>query len=202
VGKIASAGCKTRRSRWITTPLRAYCWCALALALGCSLSSAQAPKPTESQVKAAYLYNFGKFITWPADRIMATDAFKICVLGKDPFGAILDETVEGEKINEKKIQILRISRVQEAFGCNILFISSSEENHLPGIVTEAERMPVLTVSDIPHFAERGGTIGLVKQEDRVRFEVNRTRAEECHLGLSSELLKVAVKVIGSSPGKR
>lgn len=78
-------------------------------------------------------------------------------------------------------------------------MSSSEEKRLPVIISEAQRMHVLTVSDMPHFAERGGTIGLVNQEDRIRFEVNRTRAEECHLGLSSELLKVAVKVIGGRP---
>lgn len=161
-----------------------------------SFAPAQASKATESQVKAAYLYNFGKFVTWPNDSSKSSDAFEICVLGKDPFGPILDETVQGDKINGKKIEILRLARLQEASGCNILFISSSEESHLSGIVTEAQRMHLLTVSDIPHFAERGGTIGLVNQEDRIRFEVNRTRAEQCHLGLSSELLKVAVKVIG------
>ena len=152
-------------------------------------------------MKSAYLYNFGKFITWPPDPAKSPDAFEICVLGKDPFGPILDETVKGEKINGRKIEIRRILRVSEASGCNILFISSSEENHLPGIVAETPRMHLLTVSDIPRFAERGGTIGLVSQEDRIRFEVNRKRAEESHLGLSSELLKVAVKVIGGEPAR-
>jgi YfiR/HmsC-like len=160
---------------------------------------AQAPRPSESQVKAAYLYNFGKFVTWPSDRAATSEVFYICVLGKDPFGSVLDETVNGERIDGKKIGVLRISRVQEAGSCNILFVSSSEEKRLPTIILEAQRVHVLTVSDIPHFAERGGTIGLVNHEDRIRFEVNRTRAEECHLGLSSELLKVAVKVIGGKP---
>lgn len=160
---------------------------------------AQASRPSESQVKAAYLYNFGKFVTWPSDRAVTSEAFYICVLGKDPFGHVLDETVNGERIDGKKIGVLRISRVQEARSCSILFVSSSEEKRLPVIISEAQRMHVLTVSDMPHFAERGGTIGLVNQEDRIRFEVNRTRAEECHLGLSSELLKVAVKVIGGRP---
>lgn len=176
---------------------RLPCCCTLLLAiLASSFASAQTSRASESQVKAAYLYNFGKFVTWPNDLSKSSDAFEICVLGKDPFGAILDDTVQGDKINGKKIEILRLSRPQEMSGCNILFVSSSEENHLPGIVAEAQRMHVLTVSDMPHFAERGGTIGLVNQEDRIRFEVNRTRAEQCHLGLSSELLKVAVKVIG------
>ncbi len=178
---------------------RLPCCCTLLLAiLASSFALAQASRATESQVKAAYLYNFGKFVTWPTDQAKSSGAFEICVLGKDPFGPILDETVQGDKINGKEIEILRLSHLQEASGCNILFVSPSEESHLHGIVAEAQRMHVLTVSDIPHFAERGGTIGLVKQEDRIRFEVNRTRAEQCHLGLSSELLKVAVKVIGGN----
>lgn len=179
---------------------RLLCWYALALTIAASsLGSAQTSRPTDSQVKAAYLYNFGKFVTWPADKVKSADTFEICVLGKDPFGPVLDETVQGEKINDKKIKILRTSRLQDAAACNILFVSSSEENHLPGIIVEAQRMHLLTVSDLPHFAERGGTIGLLNEEDRIRFEVNRTRADECHLSLSSELLKVAVKVIGGNP---
>lgn len=173
--------------------------CAAVVLLACALSWAQASKPSESQVEAAYLYNFGKFVTWPSDRAATSEPFNICVLGKDPFGPLLDETVNGEQIDGKKVGISRISKIQEIRSCNIVFISSSEEKRLPTIVVEAQRMHVLTVSDMPHFAERGGTIGLINHNDRIRFEVNRTRAEECHLGLSSELLKVAVRVIGGKP---
>jgi hypothetical protein len=80
-----------------------------------------------------------------------------------------------------------------------LFISSSEEGRLPAILVEAQRMHVLTVSDMPHFAERGGIIGLVNQQGRVRFEVNLKMAEQTPLLLSSELLKVAIRVIQSKP---
>ena len=202
MGKIGSAEIRTQGPPWIGIALRACYWSIfLFVILAGSFSAAQASKPTESQVKATYLYNFGKFVTWPIDRAAVSGAFAICILGKDTLGPILDETVQGEKINDKRIQVLRISKLSEMSACNILFISSSEENHLPGIIAEAQRVHVLTVSDIPRFAERGGTIGLVNQEDRIRFEVNRTRAEECHLGLSSELLKVAVKVIGGNPGR-
>ena len=171
-----------------------------AVLLSCALLWAQTARPSESQVEAAYLYNFGKFVTWPSDRVNTSDDFTICVLGKDPFGPVLDETVNGEQIDGKNVAIRRISRVQEVRSCNILFVSSSKEERLPAIIVEAQRMHVLTVSDIPHFAERGGTIGLVNHKDRIRFEVNRARAEACHLGLSSELLKVAVRVIGGKPG--
>jgi len=169
------------------------------LFFGVLLCSAQDSKPTESQVKAAYLYNFGKFVTWPADRAAASAVFQICVLGHDPFGSVLDSTVLGESIDGKKITVQRMTRIQDASGCSILFISSSEESRLAAILPEAQRLHALTVSDIPHFAERGGTIGLVNHQDRIRFEVNRTMAEQCHLQLSSELLKVAIRVIQSKP---
>jgi YfiR/HmsC-like len=194
------AGVCNQCARWARLAIgRCPVRCSAVVLLSSALLWAQAPRPSESQVKAAYLYNFGKFVTWPSDRAATSEVFYICVLGKDPFGSVLDETVNGERIDGKKIGVLRISRVQEAGSCNILFVSSSEEKRLPTIILEAQRVHVLTVSDIPHFAERGGTIGLVNHEDRIRFEVNRTRAEECHLGLSSELLKVAVKVIGGKP---
>jgi YfiR/HmsC-like len=157
--------------------------------------AAQVTRPTEPEVKAAYLYNFGKFVTWPPDRIVASNPFEICIVGKDPFGKVLDATVSGERLGGRTIAIKRLSQVQQAGSCSILFVSSSEEEHLATILDSAHRFNLLTVSDLKHFAERGGVIGLVVQQDRVRFEVNRTAAERCHLQLSSELLKVAAKVI-------
>jgi hypothetical protein len=162
---------------------------------------AQQARPTESQVKAAYLYNFGKFVTWPEVRGPEAGSFEICILGKDPFGEVLDATVNGESIERKQIRVRRLATVQNAASCNILFISASEESRLSTILSVAQRLHLLTVSDIKHFAERGGVIGLVPQQERIRFEVNRSAAERCHLVLSSELLKVATRVIeNSSPG--
>jgi hypothetical protein len=144
-------------------------------------------------VEAAYLFNFGKFVTWPSAH--SADSFGICILGKDPFGEALDATVAGESIDHKQIKVLRISRLQEADACEILFVSSSEEAHLAVILSDAQRFHWLTVSDMKHFAERGGDIGMLRQENRVRFEVNRSAAEQSSLVLSSELLKVAARVI-------
>jgi hypothetical protein len=158
-------------------------------------SSAQQAHPTEAQVKAAYLYNFGKFVRWQVDRVAGSDSLDLCVLGKDPFGAVLDSTVQGESIEGRKITVRRLTAIPESSGCDILFVSLSEEGRLNVIIAAAQHSGMLTVSDIPHFAERGGIIGFVLQQDRVRFEVNRAAAERSHLILSSELLKVAGKVI-------
>jgi hypothetical protein len=165
------------------------------LIFSASLSWAQGPRPTVPQVEAAYLYNFGKFVTWPPDRTTDPDQFRICVLGKDPFGSVLDSTVAGERIGGRQIAVQRIAHVQQAAPCNILFITASEEGNLRPVLDEANRLHILTVSDVKRFAQRGGVIGLSVQEDRVRFVVNRKAAERSHLQLSSELLKVAFKVI-------
>jgi hypothetical protein len=166
----------------------------LALSLTATSSPAQEVHPTESQVKAAYLYNFGKFVGWQADRASA-DSFEICVLGKDPFGAVLDATVAGESIGGRKITIEKPPGIEQATGCSVLFVSLSEESRLAPILATAQKMSLLTVSDIPRFVERGGIIGLVAQQGKIRFEVNRSAAERSHLTLSSDLLKVAIKVI-------
>src|SRR2546423_13390518 len=83
---------------------------------------AQQANPTEYQVKAAYLYNFGKFVEWPA-RVPAGELFSVCVLGEDPFGTTLDKTIAGEDINGTKAVVRRVAKLQDAARCRILFIS-------------------------------------------------------------------------------
>jgi hypothetical protein len=158
-------------------------------------SLAEEVHPTESQVEAAYLYNFGRFVKWQDERSSESGSREICVFGKDPFGGVLDSTVAGESIDGKKITVRRPANIQDTSPCSILFVSSSEVNQLGSIFAAAQRYGVLTVSNIPHFAERGGIIEFVIQQGRIRFTVNRRAAEKSHVLLSSELLKVAVKVI-------
>ncbi len=148
--------------------------------------------PTDLQVKAVYLYKFGAFVQWP--NAPAKSSFPVCVLGRDPFGQTLDSTLSGGAIKENPIVTMRISNPQDASQCRIVFISSSEEPRLKSIIQVLGRMPVLTVSDIPHFTDRGGMIEFVLENGRVRFDVNLTSAEKAGLGLSSQLLKVASAV--------
>lgn len=177
----------------------------VVLAAVCFLTAcplAQQPRPTESQVKAAYVFNFGKFVNWQGAQVETQDSFKICILGKDPLGAVLESTVAGEQIGGKKITVERISKLPDDPVCSVMFISAAEASHVEAILAAARPLNVLTVSDMPHFAERGGMIGLVMQQDKIRFEVNRFAAEQSHLALSSELLKVATRVIERpTPGR-
>ena len=164
-------------------------------------SAAQLAHPTESQVKAVYLYNFAKFVRWQRNAGSA-NTFNICVLGQNPFGSNLDLTVAGESLGGKAIAPKNIANMRAAEDCRILFISSSEEGRLKEILREARHLNTLTVSDIPRFAQRGGMIEFVTQESRVRFEVNVEPIEKAGLTVSSELLKVAIKVMGSERAGR
>jgi hypothetical protein len=167
---------------------------AICFFLGPDNSTAQQSRPTEFQVKAAYLFNFGKFVRWPDTRSGA-DTLEICVLGRNPFGRVLDDTVKGETIGARKVVSRILPDIQDAAGCNILFVSPSEEDHLTKILSTAKQMGALTVSDIPRFVERGGMIEFVVQDERIRFAVNAVPVEEAGLTVSSELLKVATKVV-------
>ncbi len=183
-------------SHWSRAALTLARWLACALLSICILlppaQAAPDNKPTQYEVEAAYLFDFGKFIAWPGARSDAP--FLICVLGQDPFGQVLDHTVSGEKLSGRQVQDRRITRPQDATGCSILYISSSETARLSKILSTVQGAPVLTVSDIPDFVQQGGMIQFVLREGRVRFQVNLEPAQSNGLSMSSELLKVAVEV--------
>jgi hypothetical protein len=156
-------------------------------------------KPTEYEVKAAYLYNFGRFVKWPSRTgAPQSNSFNICVVGQDHFGAALnnlaDETIAGESVAVKRLQTSK-----DATNCRILYISASEDSQLEQILTVLEGSSVLTVSDMPQFSQRGGMVQFVFDGSRVRFEINLASADHAGLTLSSELLKLAVNVRKSSP---
>jgi hypothetical protein len=162
-------------------------------------SPAQQAKPSEYQVKAAYLYNFGRFVKWPQPASgEKNDSFAVCVLGQDPFGQTLDAALTGETLDGKPVKIRRLAKAQDAVDCRILFVSLTEERHLKEILAVIDQPGVLTVSEIPGFSQRGGIIQFVAEGDRVRFEINLANAESSRLVLSSELLKVAATVRRSS----
>jgi YfiR/HmsC-like len=157
-------------------------------------------KPSEYQVEAAYLFNFGKFVNWPSEAAEKnTGSFVICVLGDDPFGTSLDQLMGHGTVKGKGLVAKRITRVQDAAACQVLYISSSEASRAAKIISTLGNTSVLTVSDIPQFIERGGMIQFILDGGKVRFQVNLSAAENAGLVMSSELLKVAVSVRRSAP---
>ena len=152
-----------------------------------------ASSPSEYQVKAAYIYNFVKFITWNSESLGdSASAVVIGILGNDPFGPVLDETVAGKTVKGHPIKIKRLEEAEFPNPIHVLFISDSERNYLQWILKHAQlQQHVLTVSEMPGFIENGGMINLVMEGKNVRFEVNMDAVNKAGIKMSSKLLKLA-----------
>jgi hypothetical protein len=159
---------------------------------GTSAPSAREQPALEYQVKAAFLYNFAKFVEWPPQKAGAADSpLIIGILGKDPFAGALEAAVEGKKFNQHALVVRHVSSPAEARACHLLFISRSEDNRLPAIVKELSDSPVLTIGESDKFIARGGMINFIMVDNKVRFEINPEAAGEAGLRISSKLLHVA-----------
>jgi hypothetical protein len=156
---------------------------------------AQPVSPSEYQVKAAFLYNFAKFVEWPAEVFQDNKPFVIGIVGHDPFGGLIDEAVSGKTVRDRKITVNRYSKIEDAANSHILFVAGSEGEEVARILKRLGKAPVLTVSDIERFAEEGGMIQLVTDQNRVRFAVNVAAVDRAGLKPSSQLLKLA-QIVG------
>ncbi len=183
------------------TRLLARLGCALlCLFVAFPISAAISAQPvSEYDVEAAYLYNFGKFVRWP-DSAKKNSTFDICILGDNPFGGTLDKLIAKDHMGGRTIRKRIIGRSAEASGCAIVYISDSEARNLHRILAHLAGGSELLVSNLPDFTQSGGMIQFVLEGDRVRFKVNLNSANQSHLVLSSELLKVAVDVTGNPQG--
>ena len=163
-------------------------------------SAAAFGQPREYDVKAAFLLNFTRFIEWPASAFAdATTPFRICILGRDPFGHTLDEIVEGEAVNRHRLEVRRLTEIPAIQTCQIVFFGTAEKELLPSVGGPGRG--ILTVGDGENFVRAGGMIAFVIDHQRVRFDINLTVAEGAGLKLSSKLLNVARSVhkIGMGP---
>jgi hypothetical protein len=158
--------------------------------------AAAAESASEYQVKAAFLFNFAKFVEWPSDAFLNTDApLEICVLGQDPFGRDFEQVIIEKTVNGHRLEIAHPEGVPQARACQILFIVASEKQKVRDILQGLAGASVLTVGDAPGFAKMGGVINFVLDENRVRFEINVKAAERAHLKLSARLLTVAKLIV-------
>ena len=163
------------------------------MAAGAKLE-AQTPKPTEFEVEAAYLSNFGRFVEWPPTSASAAVQFNVCVLGTDPFGQLLDNALKGETIRGVPMMAKRIAGLEESGNCRVLYIGSSTDGRLKVALAALKTSSVLTVSDASDFTRLGGMIQFVLEGNKVRFEINLAAAQRASLSVSSELLKVATAI--------
>ena len=164
----------------------------VALAGGLNLH-ASAPPPTlgEYDIKAVFLLNFARFIEWPAAESATSLPIVIGVLGNDPFGDRLEKAVKGETVNNRPVAVKRITSAENAGGCAALFICRSERPRIAEILQRLDGQAILTVSDIPEFAQAGGMVGLVSDKGRIRLQINVDVAKAAKLVISSKLLRPA-----------
>ena len=157
----------------------------LCLVAWATLSSAQ-EATLEYRVKAAYLYNFAKYVEWPASAL-GTGPFTICVAGRNVFGAVLDEIVQDEEISERPI-VVRVILEPEP-GCHVVFVPQGAAT--TAYLRATRGAPVLTVGEGRNFVAQGGMVNFVIDGSSVRFEIDQATAERAGLRISSRLMRLA-----------
>jgi len=170
---------------------------AFILALACLTISrpAQAAGSTgperEYELKAAVLYHIMEYVEWPKESLPdQSGTIQIGLLGNIPFAAAL-EVLNGKPLQGRKVVVKKLDKPQDAGECQVIFISSSEKGRVSEIVSELKTRPILTVSEVEGFAERGGIVNLVAVQNRINMEINREAAKQSRLTISSQLLKLA-----------
>ena len=170
--------------------------CRLAfLSLAAAIGYVHADGPAvadEYQVKAAFLFNFAKFVEWPASAFKGpTDPIAICVLGRDPFGTALDDVVRNKTVANRGFVVREVSDAQQASNCQIVFVAASERKRFRSLLEELRGHSILTVGEADDFTASGGVINFKLKDARVRIEIDAGAAERARLRISSKLLSLA-----------
>lgn len=146
----------------------------------------------EYQVKAAFIYNFAKFVQWPAEAFQSpTEPIAICVLGQDPFGRSLQDTVAGRVIDRRSLIVRNVSGVKQAAGCHVLFVSSVENKRSSSTLADVKPLGILTIGESDVASADGPIITFKLAGGKVRFDINVEAAERQKLRISSRLLSLA-----------
>jgi uncharacterized protein DUF4154 len=162
-------------------------------------AAAQGVRASASEVQAVFLFNFAQFVDWPADAFPDAQApLVIGVLGKDPFGEVLDDIVRSETVRGRSFRVDRYRRVEDVKDCQILFISQSEAKRLDGILGALKNRPILTVTNSGDLDRTGGIIRFVLDESKIRLSIDLEAAQAARLTFSSKLLRSAAIVPPSS----
>jgi YfiR/HmsC-like len=155
-----------------------------------------AEKVSDYEVKAAYIYNFARFVEWPPEGFPdATAPVRFCILNNHSFEIELNRIVKGKSISGRRIDVIQVLDGEQARKCHVLFIGSSQNRETRHILEALQGANVLTVGESNHFMEEGGIINFVLKNDSVQFQINHKAANQAGLYISSRLLSVAARIV-------
>jgi hypothetical protein len=167
----------------------------LNLLIEAPFARAQVNSVSEYQLKAAFLFNFAKFVDWPPTAFASSRApIHFCLLGKDPFGSSLDALIQGKRINDREMDVRRVKKLGDIRVCQVVFIGSSGDMPLSEVFDSLKGGLAVTVGDSADFARRGGEIQLFLEDGRIRFSVNVDAVQRAGLTISAKLLALATIV--------
>lgn len=156
---------------------------------------AQSDTETEYRIKALYLLNFAKGVEWAAFCFpSSTTPITVAIIGEDPFGQVIDGVLSGRKIGNRSIVVKRFATVDDIDMCHILFVGESEKDNIEPILEAARFWYALTVGDFKPFAQKGGIMNFVFQDDRIRVEYNPEAAQASYIKISDDIRKVTATV--------
>ncbi len=168
--------------------------------LSSGLASTQTQTSKEYQIKAVFLFNFTQFVEWPVTAFSEPNApFVIGILGADPFGPYIDETVRGENLNGHPLVVKRFKTTDEVDLCHIMFVNVSDRDDIKTAFEKVKGQPILTVGDVASFTKQGGMIRFITENNKTRIRINLEAAKGADLTISSKLLKLAEIVETQSP---
>jgi hypothetical protein len=164
----------------------------VAALLGMAIAAGAQPQLDEYQVKAAFLYNFAKFVEWPPQAFKdSTDAIAVCIAGETPIYAQLESAVIGKTAGSRSFAVRRVSDADPAEGCQILFIGLTDRKRTALILAGARKLGTLTVGESAEFIADGGVVNFKLENGKVRFQINVEAAGQAQLRISSKLLSLA-----------
>jgi hypothetical protein len=179
---------RAKRLSWFLTASSAIAMC---LFTSWALTKQSVPS-REYQLKAVFLYNFTQFTTWSAHSFSESNSpLVIGVLGNNPFGSYLAQTVKGEKVDDHPLVVKYYKKPEDTEACHILFVNLSKEMEMKDVLENLKHKSTLTVGDAPYFIAQGGMIQFVTQDHKIRMKINLEAAKEADLTFSAKLLRLA-----------
>ncbi len=195
-----AVGVRSVRTKWRTNLFLGSCAISWVLGIG-NRAWTQTNPSVEYQVKAAFLYNFAKFVEWPPETFPdQTAPIVLCVIGDSVFGKLLTDVSAGKSVNGRPIGVKHFKDGQDLRTCQIVFIGTSDEKHLTQIFDNLKRSSVLTVGETAGFVQAGGIINFFIEENKVRLEINLDAATRARVKISAKVIAVA-RLVPENPGR-